>query len=407
MSRTWKINQGAIKPLFYTMIERTDKMNTFKEHVKKRTTERQLAINNDNCSIIPEYETPLTKETYEQLEDLKTFAIDKGRAVAEDFYNRYFDKDRRAIEMCFLVHDEKSDRNLEYVFECLRFDEEIKELLEVLYNIVYKRVTVFNVKVSNSFCGVHNWTFRGIAINIENASCSIFDVVNYDVVSGFQQTSRGTDFSGEFFQIPHVRYILNAFLFEALTVPMIKYWYQCEKDYSLSLSSTGDTYEAQRLLKHDAYIDDIKEWLDKYHNGEFTLTKKVEDKVVKGECAKLFVELNNTKVEYCIFYNRNKARAALIYKKRRYGQLTFSALDESDRKEIIKILYARLITDTIVFNFGVYSKQYPLYGVDWKWFLTTVGIPSDIIGLSDGNFMFEIEQNNRLLMQILEDYKVN
>jgi hypothetical protein len=381
-------------------------MNTFKEHVKKRTKTRQLAINNDNCSIDPEYEIPLTIEIYEQLEDLKTVALDKGRAIAKDFYNRYFDKDRRAIEMCFLVHDEKSDTELEHVFECLGFDVEIKDLLEALYNIIYKRVTFFNVKVSNTFCGDHNWAFRGISIIIENASLPIFDAVNYDVVSGFQQTSRGTDFSGEFFQIPHVRYILNAFLFEALTVPIIKYWYQCKKDYRLALS-TRDSNEAKRLLKHDAYIDDIKEWLDNYHKGEFTLTKKVENKVVKGECAKLFVELNNTKVKYCIFYNRNKALATLIYKKRRYGQLAFSALDEPDRKEIVKILYARLITDTIVFNFGVYNKQYPLYGIDWKWFLTTVGVPSDIIDLSDGNFMFEIEQNNRLLIQLLEDYKAN
>lgn len=388
------------------MIERVDKMNTFKEHVKKRTTERQLAINNENCSISPKYETPLTKETYEQLEDLKTVAIDKGRAIAEDFYNRYFDKDRRATEMCFKVTDAKSDTEVRYVFEFLRFDAEINVLLEAIYNIIYKRVTVFNVNVSNTFCGASNWTFMGITIYIENASCSIFDAVNYDVVSGFQQTSRGTDFSGEFFQIPHVRYILNAFLFEALTVPIIKYWYQCKKDYRLSVS-TGDANEVKRSLKHDAYIDDIKEWLDNYHNGEFTLTKKVENKVVKDECAKLFVELNNTKVKYCIFYNRNKALATLIYKKRRYGQLAFSALDETDRKEIIKILYARLITDTIVFNFGVYNKQYPLYGVDWKWFLTTVGVPSDIIDLSDGDFMFEIERNNRLLMQLLEYYEAN
>lgn len=381
-------------------------MNTFKEHVKKRTKTRQLAINNDNCSINPEYEIPLTIEIHKQLEDLKTVAIDKGRAIAEDFYNRYFDKDRRAIEMCFEVTDENSDTELGYVFECLRFDAEINVLLEAIYNIIYKRVTVFNVNVSNTFCGASNWTFRGITIYIENASCSIFDAVNYDVVSGFQQTSRGTDFSGEFFQIPHVRYILNAFLFEALTVPIIKYWYQCEKDYRLSVS-TGSDNEAKRLLKHDAYIDDIKEWLDNYHNGEFTLTKKVGNKVVKNECAKLFVELNNTKVKYCIFYTRNKALATLIYKKRRCGQLAFSALDASDRKEIIKILYARLITDTIVFNFGVYNKQYPLYGIDWKWFLITVGVPSDIIDLSDGKFMFEIERNNRLLMQILEDYKAN
>lgn len=381
-------------------------MNTFKEHVKKRTKTRQLAINNDNCSINPEYEMPLTTEIYEQLEDLKTAVIDKGRAIAKDFYNRYFDKDRRAIEMCFLVRDAKSDKELEYVLECLSFDAEITDLLEALYYIIYKRVTFFNVKVSHSLSSARDCAFRGMMISIENASCSIFDVANYDVVSGFQQMSRGTDFSGEFFQIPHVRYILNAFLFEALTVPIMKYWYQCKKDYRLFLS-TGSDNEAKRLLKHDAYIGDIKEWLDNYHNGEFTLTKKVEDKVVKGECAKLFVELNNTKVKYCIFYNRNKALATLIYKSRRYGQLTFSALDESDRKEIIKILYARLITDTIVFNFGVYNKQYPLYGIDWKWFLTTVGIPRDIIDLSDDNFMFEIEQNNRLLLQILEDYKSN
>lgn len=381
-------------------------MNTFKEHVKKRTKTRQLAINNDNCSINPEYEIPLTIEIHKQLEDLKTVAIDKGRAIAEDFYNRYFDEDRRAIEMCFKVTDEKSGMELDYVFECLRFDAEINVLLEAIYNIIYKRVTVFNVNVSNTLCDASNWTFRGITIYIENASCSIFDDINYDVVSGFQQTSRGTDFSGEFFQIPHVRYILNAFLFEALTVPIIKYWYQCKKDHRLSVSTGGDN-EAKRLLKHDAYIDDIKEWLDNYHNGEFTLTKKVENKVVKDECAKLFVELNNTKVKYCIFYNRNKALATLIYKKRRYGQLAFSALDASDRKEIIKILYARLITDTIVFNFGVYNKQYPLYGIDWKWFLITVGVPSDIIDLPDGKFMFEIERNNRLLMQILEDYKAN
>lgn len=380
-------------------------MNTFKEHVKKRTKKRQLAINNDNCSINPEYEIPLTMEIYEQLEDLKTVVIDKGRAIAKDFYNRYFDKDRRAIEMCFLVHDEKSDTDLEYVFECLGFDAEIKDLLETLYNIIYKQATVFNVKVSHSLSSACDREFKGMMIRIENASCSILDVVYYDVVSGFQ-TSRGADFSGEFFQIPHIRYILNAFLFEALTVPIIKYWYQCEKDYRLALS-TGSDNEAKRLLKHDAYIDDIKEWLDNYHNGEFTLTKKVGNKVVKDECAKLFVELNNTKVKYCIFYNRNKALATLIYKNRRYEQLAFSALDELDKKEIIKILYARLITDTIVFNFGVYNKQYPLYGIDWKWFLTKIGIPMDIIDLSDGNFMFEIEQNNRLLMQILEDYKAN
>lgn len=385
-------------------------MNTFREHVKNRTKTRQLAINNDNCSINPEYEIPLTIEIYEQLEDLKTVAIDKGREIAKDFYNRYFDTDSRAIEMCFIVHDEKNDKSLEYVFECLNFNEEIKDLLEALYNAIYKRVTVFNVKVLHSLCNptnTHNWAFSGILISIENASCSIFDVVNYDVISGFQQTSRGTDFSGEFFQIPHVRYILNAFLFEALTVPIIKYWYQCEKDYRLCVS-TGNDNEAKRLLKHDAYIDDIKEWLDDYHNGEFTLTKKVENRIVNSECAKLFVELNNTKVKYCIFYNRNKGIATLTYKNRnRHQQLTFSALDEADKKEVIEILYARLITDTIVFNFGVYNKQYPLYGIDWKWFLTTVDISSDIIDLSDSNFMFEIEQNNRLLIQILEDYKVN
>lgn len=381
-------------------------MNTFKEHVKKRTKTRQLAINNDNCSINSEYETPLTKETYEQLEDLKTVAIDKGRAIAKDFYSRYFDKDRRAIEMCFLTHDAKSYEELEYVLECLGFDTELKDLLETLCNIIYKQVTVFEVKVSPSVCSDHDRAFRGLSIKIENASCSIFDVVIYDLVSGFQQISRGTDFSSEFFQIPHVRYILNAFLFEALTVPIIKYWYQCEKGYRLSVAIGSDN-EVKRLLKHDAYIDDIKEWLDNYHNGEFTLTKKVEDKVVKGECAKLFVELNNTKFKYCIFYNRNKALATLIYKSPRYGQLTFSALDESDKKEIIKILYGRLITDTIVFNFGVYNKQYPLYGIDWKWFLTKIGIPMDIIDLSDGNFMFEIEQNNRLLMQMLQDYQGN
>ena len=385
-------------------------MNTFKEHVKKRTEERQLAINNDDYSISPPYEIPLTKETYEQLEDLKTVAIDKGQAIAKDFYNRYFDTDRRAIEMCFLVHDEKSDKNLEYVFKCLNFDVEIKELLEAIYHIIYKRETFFNIRVLDSLsntANAYNWAFRGISINIEDTSFSSFDVVNYDVVSGLQQTSRGTDFSGEFFQIPHVRYILNAFLFEALTAPIVKYWYQCEKDYRLSVS-TRNSDEPKRLLKHDAYIDDIKEWLDNYHNGEFTLTKKVENKVVKGECAKLFVELNNTNVKYCIFYNRNKALATLIYKNQnRRRQLTFSALDEADKKEVIEILYARLITDTIVFNFGVYNKQYPLYGIDWKWFLTTVNIPSDIIDLSDGNFMFEIEQNNRLLMQILEDYKAD
>ena len=56
-------------------------MNTFKEHVKKRTKTRQLAINNDNCSIDPEYEIPLTIEIYEQLEDLKTVALDKGLSL--------------------------------------------------------------------------------------------------------------------------------------------------------------------------------------------------------------------------------------------------------------------------------------------------------------------------------------
>ena len=387
------------------MIERTDKMDTFKEHVKKRTKTRQLAINNDNYSINPECEIPLTMEIYEQLEELKTVAIDRGRAIAKDFYNRHFDKDRRAIEMCFLVHDVKSDKDLEYVIDCLCFDEEIKELLEILYNIIYNRATVFNVKLSGSFYGTHNWAFRGLSINIENASCSIFDDVNYNVVSGLQQTSRGTGFTHKFFQIPQVRYILNAFLFEALTVPIMKYWYQCEKDYRLCVS-TDNGNGAKRLLKHDAYIDDIKEWLDNYHNGEFTLTKKVGNKIVDSECAKLFVELNNTNVEYCIFYNRNKALSTLIYKNRD-RQPAFSALDEADKKEVIEILYARLITDTIVFNFGVYNKQYPLYGIDWKCFLSTVGIPSDIIDLSDGNFMFEIEHNNRLLMQILEDYKGN
>lgn len=381
-------------------------MNTFREHVKKRTKTKQLAINNDNCSINPEYEIPLTIGTYEQLENLRTVAIDKGRAIAKDFYSRYFDNDRKAIEMCFLVHDEKSDMELEYVFECLSFDAEIKDLLEALYNIIYKRVTVFNVKVAHSLSSASDCAFRGLSISIENASCSIFDVVNYEVASGLQQTYMGTDFSGEFFQVPYVRYILNAFLFEALTVPVIKYWYQCEKDYHLSVP-TGNDNEPKRLLKHDAYIDDIKEWLDNYHNGKFTLTKKLGSMVVEGECAKLFVELNNTKVKYCIFYDRNKALATLVYKSPRYGQITFTALNESDRKEIIKILYARLITDTIVFNFGVYNKQYPLYGIDWKWFLTTVGIPIDIIDLSNDNFMFEIEQNNRLLMQILEDYKAN
>lgn len=381
-------------------------MNTFKEHVKKRTKTRQLAINNDNCSINPEYETPLTKEIYEQLEDLKTVAIDKGRAIAKYFYSRYFDADRRAIEMCFLVHDAKSYKELEYVLECLGFDAGIKDLLETLYNIIYKQATVFEVKVSHSLSNARVCAFRGVVFNIKNEGGSIFDTINYDVVSGLQQTSRGTDFSSEFFQLPHVRYILNAFLFEALSVPIIKYWYQCEKDYRLSVT-TGSDNEARRLLKHDAYIDDIKEWLDNYHKIEFTLTKKVENKVVDSECAELFVELNGTKVKYCIFYDRNKALSTLVYENRRYEQLIFSATDESDKKEIIKILYARLITDTIVFNFGVCNKQYPLYGIDWKWFLARVSIPSDIIDLSDDNFMFEIEQNNRLLMQILEDYQNN
>lgn len=381
-------------------------MNTFKEHVKKRTKTRQLAINNDNCIINPEYETPLTKETYEQLENLKTVAIDKGRAIAKDFYDRYFDKDRRAIEMCFTVNDEESKEELDYLLECLCLDTELKELLETLYGIIYKGVMVFNVIVSPSLSGDNIREFRGVAFDIRNNTCSIIDTINYDAVTGFQQTARGTDFRSEFFQIPYVRYILNTFLFEALTVPIIKYWYQCKKDYRLSVP-TGFGGVPNRLLKHDAYIDDIAEWLNNYHKGEFTLTKKVENKVVKDECAKLFVELNGTKVKYCIFYNRNKALATLIYNSPRYGQLAFSALDESDKKEVIKILYTRLITDTIVFNFGVYNKQYPLYGVDWKWFLTTVGIPSDIIDLSDGNFMFEIEQNNRLLMQILGDYQNN
>lgn len=387
------------------MIERVDKMNTFKEHVKKRTQERQLAINNDNCSISPEYEVPLTKETYEQLEDLKTVAIDKGRAIAKDFYSRYFDADRRAIEMCFLVHDTKSYKELVYVLECLGFDAGIKDLLETLYNIIYKQATVFEVKVSHSLSNAGVCAFRGVVFNIKNKGGSIFDTINYEVVSGFQQTARGTDFSSEFFQIPYVRYILNAFLFEALTVPIIKYWHQCEKDYRLSLS-TGYGGEPKRLLKHDAYIDDIAEWLNNYHKGEFTLTKKVGSTVVKGECAKLFVELNNSKVKYCIFYDRNKALATLVYETRNQ-QLDFSATDEADKKEVIKILYARLITDSIVFNFGVYNKQYPLYGIDWKWFLTKSGIPSDIIDLSGDNFMFEIEQNNRLLMQILQDYQNN
>ena len=387
-----------------SVIERTDKVNTFKEHVKKRTKARQLAINNDNCSINPEYEISLTKETYKQLEHLKTVAIDKGRAIAKYFYSRYFDKDRRAIEMCFLVNDEESEEELEYVFECLGFDTELKELLETLYNIIYKGAIVFDVVVSPSLCDTDGWYFRGIAFGIKNKSCSIFDNINYEAVSGFQQMARGTEFSSEFFQIPYVRYILDAFLFEALTVPIIKYWYQCEKDYRLPLS-TGFGGEPKRLLKHDAYINDISEWLDNYHKGEFTLTKKLGSTVVKGECAKLFVELNNSKVKYCIFYDRNKALSTLVYDNRRFDQVTFSALDESDRKEVIKILYTRLVTDTIVFNFGVYNKNYPLYSIDWKWFLTKVGIPSGIIDLSDDNFMFEIEQNNRLLMQMLQDYQ--
>lgn len=388
------------------MIERVDKMNTFKEHVKKRTAERQLAINNDNCSINPEYEVPLTKETYEKLEDLKIVALGKGRAIAKDLYNRYFDKDRRAIEMLFTAKTYKDCEELDYLLECLCLDAEIKDLLETLYNIICKQATVFKVKVTPSLWNARNLVLNGVTIDIENESGSIEDIVFYDVVCGFHQTARGSDFTSEFFQIPYVRYILNAFLFEALTIPIIKYWYQCKKDYRLSIA-TGMVVTPSRLLKHDSYIDDIKEWLDNYHNGEFTLTKKVEDKIVKGECAKLFVELNNTKVKYCIFYNRNKALATLIYENRQLEQLIFSANDESDRKEIIKIMYARLITDTIVFNFGVYNKQYPLYGVDWKWFLTTVGVPSDIIDLSGDNFMFEIQQNNRFLMQLLEDYKAN
>ena len=61
-------------------------MNTFKEHVKKRTKTRQLAINNDNCSIDPEYEIPLTIEIYEQLEDLKTVALEiKGERLLKIF----------------------------------------------------------------------------------------------------------------------------------------------------------------------------------------------------------------------------------------------------------------------------------------------------------------------------------
>ena len=381
-------------------------MNTFKEHVKKRTKERQLAINNDNYSISPRYERPLTKETYEQLENLKTVAIDKGRAIAKYFYSRYFDKDRRAIEMCFLVNDEESDRNLEYVLECLGFDAELKDLLEMLYGIIYKQETVFEAIVTPFVCGTNNQAFEGILIDIESADGSVFDIVCYDTLSGFQQTYMGSDFTSEFFQIPCVRYILNAFLFEALTVPIIKYWYQCNKDYRLPVT-TGFGGEPKRLLKHDAYINDISEWLDNYHKGEFTLTKKVENKVVDSECAKLFIELNNSKAKYCIFYNRNKALATLVYDNKHFDQIAFTALDESDRKEIIKILYTRLITDTIVFNFGVYNKNYPLYSIDWKWFLTKVGIPSNIIDLSDDNFMFEIEQNNRLLMQMIQDYQDN
>ena len=382
-------------------------MNTFREHVKKRTKTRQLAINNDNCSINPKYEIPLTIETYEQLEDLKTAALDKGRAIAKDFYNRYFDKDRRAIEIPFTAKTNKGCEELGYLLKCLYFDVEIKELLEALYHIIYKRLTFFKVNVTPSLWKARNFALNGVTIDIEINSDSIEDIVFYDVVCGFHQTSRGSDFTSEFFQIPYVRYILNAFLFEALTTPIIKYWCQCKKDYCLSIT-TGFGGEPKRLLKHDAYIDDIKEWLDNYHNGEFTLTKKVENKIVNSECAKLFLELNNTNVKYCIFYNRNKALATLIYKNRdRHQQLTFSALDEADKKEVIEILYARLITDTIVFNFGVYNKQYPLCGIDWKWFLTTVDVPSNIIDLSDGNFMFEIEQNNRLLMQILENYKAN
>lgn len=388
------------------MIERGNRMNTFKEHVKNRTKTRQLEINNDNYSISPPYEKPLTKETYEQLENLKTVAINKGRAIAEDFYNRNFDRDRRAIEMCFLVNNDEGDEELGYLLECLCFDTELKELLEALYGIIYKGAMIFNVIASPSLSGDNIREFRGIRIDIRNNTCSIVDIINYDVVSGFQQTARGTDFSSEFFQIPYVRYILNAFLFEALTTPIIKYWWQCEKDYRLSLA-TGFGGQPKRLLKHDAYINDIAEWLNNYHKGEFTLTKKVENKVVDGECAELFVELNGSKVKYCIFYNRNKALASLIYENRQLKPLIFSAIDESDKKEIIKILYARLITDTIVFNFGVYNKQYPLYSVDWKWFLTKIGIPRDIIDLSDDNFMFEIEQNNRLLMQLLEDYQNN
>ena len=381
-------------------------MNTFEKHVKERDKIRQLAINNDNYSINPEYEIYLTKERHEQLDDLKFVATYKGQKIAKDFYNRNFDKDRRAIEMCFLVRDEKSDNDLEYLLECLGFDTEIKDLLETLYNIIYKRVAVFNVKVTPSLCGAHNYAFRGIAFHIKNESGSIEDFIYYDVVSGFHQRAKGSDFSSEFFQTPNVRYILNTFLFEALTVPIIKYWYQCNKDYLLSMP-TGYGVKSSRLLKHDKYIDDIKEWLDKYHKGEFTLIKKVENNIVDKECAKLFVMLNGSEVKYCIFYNRNKALASLIYEDKYHKQLAFSALSELDKKEVIKILYARLLTDTIVFNFGVYNKIYPLYSIDWKWFLTITGIPRDIIELSDDNFMFEIEQNNRLLLQILEDYKAN
>lgn len=388
------------------MIERADKMNTFREHVKKRTQERQLAINNDDCSISPKYEVPLTKETYEELEDLKTVAIDKGRAIAEDLYSRYFDKDRRAIEMLFTAKTNKDCEELAYLLECLCLDIVLKDLLETLYNIIYKQATVFEVKVSPSLWDAHNLVLNGVMIDIENESGSIEDIVFYDVVCGFHQTARGSDFTSKFFQIPYTRYILNAFLFEVITTPIIKYWYQCKKDYGLSLA-TGIGIGAIRLLKHDSYIDDIKEWLDNYHKGEFTLTKKDGNKVVDGECTELIVELNGSEVKYCIFYNRNKALATLIYENRQLEQLIFSAIDESDKKEIIKILYTRLITDTIVFNFGVYNKRYPLYGVDWKWFLTTVGIPRDVIDLSDNNFMFEIEHNNRLLMQLLEDYKAN
>lgn len=381
-------------------------MNTFKEHVKNRTQGRQLEINNDNYSISPPYEKPLTKETYEQLENLKTVALDKGRVIAKDLYNRNFDRDRRAIEMFFTVKTKEDCEEIGYLLECLCLDAEIKDLLETLYNIIYKRISVFKAKVTPSLWNDHNFTLNGVIIDIENESGTIEDTVLYDVVSGFQQTARGTDFSSEFFQIPYVRYILNAFLFEALTTPIIKYWWQCEKDYRLSLA-TGFGGQPKRLLKHDAYIDDISEWLNNYHKGEFTLTKKLGSTVVKGECAKLFIELNNSKVKYCIFYDRNKALSTLVYDNRRYEQIIFTALDESDKKEIIKILYARLITDAIVFNFGVYNKQYPLYSIDWKWFLTKSGIPKDIIELSDDNFMFEIEQNNRLLMQMLQDYQDN